>query len=81
MLLLLTRVPGTRPKCEPKPFEQTPSGFEGLRASVARIRTGTRLHLGCDGSDGELLGELVPGWCRAKRHQPGPSASFRPRRN
>ena len=24
-------VPGTRPKCEPKPFEQTPSGFEGLQ--------------------------------------------------
>jgi transposase len=24
-------VPGTKPKCEPKPFEQTPSGFEGLQ--------------------------------------------------
>ncbi len=25
-------VPGTTPKCEPKPFEQTASGFESLRA-------------------------------------------------
>jgi transposase len=24
-------VPGTRPRCEPKPFEQTASGFEGLQ--------------------------------------------------
>jgi transposase len=24
-------VPGTRPKSEPKPFEQTPSGFEGVQ--------------------------------------------------
>ena len=31
ILLLLTRVPGTKPRCEPKPFEQTPSGFEGLQ--------------------------------------------------
>jgi transposase len=29
--LLLTRVPGTTPRCEPKPFEQTASGFEGFQ--------------------------------------------------
>ncbi|HEV2661892.1 MAG TPA: IS110 family transposase, partial [Ktedonobacteraceae bacterium] len=29
--LLPTRVPGTTPRCEPKPFEQTASGFEGFQ--------------------------------------------------
>ena len=80
--LLPTSVPGQHPGVTPKSFEQTASGFEGLRSLGSEHMNWSQLPvLDSDRIDGNSLDkpchDLVPGWFRCQRHLPWTSASFR----